>query len=32
MKAKIIDIETAFLHENLGEEIYVDMLPVLDVK
>jgi uncharacterized metal-binding protein len=32
MKTTIIDIETAFSHENLGEEIYMDLPSGLDVE
>jgi hypothetical protein len=31
MKATVIDIENAFLHGNLDEEIYIKSLPGLDV-
>jgi hypothetical protein len=31
MKATIIDIDTAFLHTNLGGEIYMDAPPDLEV-
>ena len=32
MKATIIDIETAFLHGNLDEESYMDVLPDLNLE
>jgi hypothetical protein len=31
MKAKIINIDTAFLHGNLNEEIYMEVTPGLDI-